>query len=46
MIDGAGYKWTNTKGSLQAMPNPSGGNYASNTGHTGSGAARITYLGT
>ena len=46
MIDGAGYKWTNTKGSLQAMPNPSGGNYASGVGHSGNGYARITYLGT
>ena len=46
MIDGAGYKWTNTKGSLQAMPNPSGGSYASGVGHSGNGYARITYLGT
>ena len=46
MIDGAGYKWTNTKGALQAMPNPSGGNYASGVGHSGNGYARITYLGT
>ena len=46
MIDGAGYKWTNTKGSLQAMPKPAGGTYASGTGHTGNGYARITYLGT
>ena len=45
MIDGAGYSWTNTKGSLQAMPNPSGGNYASGVGHSGNGYARITYLG-
>ena len=46
MIDGAGYKWTNTKGSLQQMPNPNGGYYASGVGHTGNGYARITYLGT
>ena len=45
MIDGAGYKWTNTKGSLQAMPNPSGGTYASGKGHTGNGYAKITWLG-
>ena len=45
MIDGAGYSWTNTKGSLEQMPNPSGGYYASGTGHTGNGYARITYLG-
>lgn len=45
MIDGAGYRWTNTKGALQAMPNPAGGNYASGRGHFGSGYARITYLG-
>ena len=46
MIDGAGYKWTNSKGSRQVMPNPSGGNYASGVGHSGNGYARITYLGT
>ena len=45
MIDGAGYAWTNVKGSLQQMPNPSGGNYALGVGHTGNGYARITYLG-
>ncbi|MBQ6438374.1 hypothetical protein IJJ12_03270 [bacterium] len=44
MIDGAGYSWTNVKGSLQQMPNPSGGYYASGVGHTGNGAARITRL--
>jgi len=44
MIDGAGYPWTNTRGALQQMPNPSGGYYASGTGHTGHGAARITRL--
>ena len=46
MIDGLGYKWTNTKGSLQAMPKPAGGTYASGTGHSGNGYARITWLGT
>ena len=46
MIDGAGYKWTNTKGALQQMPNPSGGYYASGVGHSGNGYARITWLGT
>ena len=45
IIDGAGYKWTNAKGSLQAMPNPAGGNYGSGVGHTGNGYAKITYLG-
>ncbi len=44
MIDGAGYSWTNVKGSLQQMPNPAGGYYASGVGHTGNGAARITRL--
>ena len=45
MIDGSGYSWTNVKGSLKQMPNPNGGYYASGTGHTGNGYARITYLG-
>ncbi len=45
MIDGGGYKWTNIKGALSAMPNPSGGNYSSGTGHVGNGYARITYVG-
>ena len=45
MIDGSGYKWTNTKGTLEQMPNPSGGYYASNTGNTGNGYAKITYVG-
>ena len=44
MIDGAGYSWTNTKGALQQMPNPSGGYYASGVGHSGNGFARITFL--
>lgn len=45
MIDGAGYKWTDVKGSQQQMPNPSSGNYALGVGHTGNGYARITWLG-
>ena len=44
MIDGAGYNWTNVKGSLKQMPNPSGGFYESGKGHTGNGYARITLL--
>lgn len=44
MIDGAGYKWTNTKGTLEQMPNPNGGYYGSGTGNTGDGYARITIL--
>ena len=46
MIDGNGYKWTNTKGSLEQMPNPSGGYYASGKGHSGNGYARITIQST
>lgn len=44
IIDGAGYNWTNVKGSLEKMPNPSGGYYANGTGHSGNGYAKITYL--
>ena len=44
MIDGSGYSWTNVKGSLEQMPNPSGGFYATQTGHSGNGYARITNL--
>ena len=46
MIDGAGYLWpsnSSSKGSLSAMPNPDGGNYASGYGHNGHGFCRITY---
>ncbi len=43
MIDGAGYAWTNTKGSLEQMPNPNGGYYDNGVGHSGDGAARITW---
>ena len=45
MIDGKGYKWTSgTVGELEQMPNPrsASGLYASGTGHTGNGYARIT----
>ncbi len=44
MIDGAGYNWTNVKGSQTAMPNPSGGTYALGVGHAGNGYARITLI--
>jgi len=44
MIDGNGYKWTTSKGSLQQMPNPNGGYYDSGVGHTGDGAAKINQL--
>ena len=44
MIDGAGYNWTNVKGSLKQMPNPSGGYYESGKGHIGDGYARITLI--
>ena len=43
MIDGAGYKWTSSRGSLQQMPNPEGGYYVSGGGHSSHGFARITY---
>ena len=44
MIDGAGYAWTTSKGSLEAMPNPTtaSSNYSSGVGHNGAGYARIT----
>ena len=45
MVDGQGYAWTNTKGSLQQMPNPAGGYYNLGAGHSGNGFARITYIG-
>ena len=44
MIDGAGYVWGTSKGSLTAMPNPSGGNYGSGVGHQGNGRCKITYI--
>ncbi len=43
MIDGAGYNWTKEKGNLVNMPNPNGGTYASEIGHSGDGYAKITY---
>ena len=42
MIDGLGCSWTSVKGSLQQMPNLTGGYYASGMGKVGNGAARIT----
>ena len=44
MIDGSGHTWTNAKGSSQQMPSLSG-SYASGTGNSGNGAARITLTG-
>ena len=44
MIDGYGYEWTNIKGSLTLVPNPSGGYYESGKGHTGNGYARIKLI--
>jgi len=41
MIDGAGYNWTTTKGSLVNMPDPDGGTMV---GNIGNGFARITLL--
>lgn len=45
MIDGKGYSWTNAKGSLTAMPKPTGGYYSNGVGNTGNGAVRITLSG-
>ncbi len=42
MIDGKGYVWSTSKGSLEVMPNPSGGYYSSGVGRSGNGYARIT----
>ena len=44
MIDGSGYSWTNSKQNLTQMPKPTSGNYSSGSGHTGSGAAKITLI--
>ena len=44
MIDGSGYNWTNIKGELQQMPNPTGGYYNNGEGHLGNGFAKITFL--
>ena len=45
MIDGKGYSWTNTKGSLIAMPKPTGGYYSNGVGNIGNGAIRIGFFG-
>ncbi len=42
MIDGKGYSWGSSRGSLEVMPNPSGGYYSSGVGRSGNGYARIT----
>lgn len=47
MIDGAGYSWPATstsKGNLEQMPNPLGGNYDEGIGHKGVGYVRIASL--
>ncbi|BCS85844.1 MULTISPECIES: fimbrillin family protein [Prevotella] len=41
MIDGQGFNWTDTKGTLYGMPSPTGG---TETGHSGNGYARITFV--
>ncbi len=43
MIDGAGYKWTNVKGTYTGMPTHDG--KSTMTGNSGNGYAKITYLG-
>ena len=43
MVDGAGYKWTNVKGTYTGMPTYDG--KSTMTGNTGNGYAKITYLG-
>ncbi len=45
MIDGLGKAWTTSQGGYEQMPNPSGGYYEEGLGNSGSGYARITYLG-
>lgn len=44
MIDGYGFKWTDTRGELSPMPKPTGGTYALGIGHRDDGYARITLL--
>ena len=44
MIDGSGYSWTNTKGSLQQMPTINGGLHESGIGNSGNGSAKITII--
>ena len=46
MIDGLGYAWTNTKGSLRQIPKPTGGYYESGIGNSGAGAIKMTLLTT
>ncbi len=43
MIDGAGYSWTNVKGTYTGMPSHDG--KSTMTGNSGHGYAKITYLG-
>ncbi len=44
MIDGAGYSWTNVRGSRIQMPKPDGTLYNLGVGHTGDGYLKITAL--
>ena len=44
MIDGSGYSWTNTKGSLQQMPTINDGLHESGIGNSGNGSAKITII--
>ncbi len=48
MIDGVGYSWTiindELSKTLEQMPNPIGGLYNSNIGHSGDGYAKITLI--
>lgn len=46
MIDGQGYKWTNSKIDQEKMPKPEGGYYELGQGHTGHGYARISLIPT
>jgi hypothetical protein len=42
MIDGKGYKWTDSIGDLQKIPNPNGGYYDLGVGHKDKGYCRIS----
>ena len=42
MIDGKGYKWTDSIGDLQKIPNPNGGYYDLGAGHKDKGYCRIS----
>lgn len=42
MIDGKGYKWTDSIGDLQKIPNPNGGYYDLGSGHKDKGYCRIS----